>query len=62
MGSKSGRHYCGIYEGRPHDCRDFTPIGCGDVDESLPRATSKFKVGAAFMPKRRGRNPNGKRM
>jgi Fe-S-cluster containining protein len=62
MGSKSGRHYCGIYEGRPHDCRDFTPIGCNDVDESLPRATSKFKIGPAFMPKRRGRNPNGKRL
>ena len=23
MGSQSGRHYCGIYEGRPRDCRDF---------------------------------------
>lgn len=62
MGSKSGRHYCGIYEGRPHDCRDFTPIGCNDVDESLPRAESKFKIGAAFMPKRRGRHRNGKRL
>lgn len=54
MGSKSGRHYCGVYEGRPDDCRDFTPIGCEDVDESLPRK-STFKVGAAFQPKRRGR-------
>ncbi len=62
MGTRSGRYYCGIYEGRPHDCRDFTPIGCGDVDESLPRATSSFKVGAPFMPKRRGRNGNGKRL
>ena len=34
MGSRSGRYYCGIYEARPHDCREFTPIGCDDVDES----------------------------
>jgi Fe-S-cluster containining protein len=61
MGSRSGRHYCGIYEGRPHDCRDFTPIGCGDVDTSLPRKTS-WKIGAAFQPKRRGRSPNGRRL
>ncbi|HLY01806.1 MAG TPA: YkgJ family cysteine cluster protein [Candidatus Cybelea sp.] len=61
MGSRSGRHYCGIYEGRPHDCRDFTPIGCGDVDTELPRKTS-WKVGPAFQPKRRGRGPNGKRL
>ncbi len=51
-GSKSGRYYCGIYEGRPGDCREFSPIGCEDVDESLPR-TSNFKVGPPFQPKRR---------
>ena len=56
MGSRSGRYYCGIYEARPSDCRDFTPIGCDDVDESLPRKTS-WKIGAPFQPKRRsGRN------
>ena len=62
MGSRSGRHYCGIYEGRPGDCREFSPIGCDDVDESIPRKGS-FKVGSPFQPKhptRRGRN--GKRM
>ena len=52
MGNRSGRYYCGIYEARPHDCRDFTPIACGDVDESLPRKGA-FKVGAAFAPKQR---------
>ena len=56
MGSRSGRHYCGIYEARPHDCRDFTPIGCGDVDTALPRKTA-WKVGPAFQPKRRGPQP-----
>jgi Fe-S-cluster containining protein len=62
MGSRSGRYYCGIYEARPHDCGDFTPIGCGDVDESLPRNPS-WKIGAPFQPKRRGKRPgNGKRM
>jgi Fe-S-cluster containining protein len=59
MGSKSGRHYCGIYEGRPHDCRDFTPIGCEDVDASLSHA-GDYKTGPAFQPKRR-RARNGKR-
>ncbi len=53
MGSRSGRYYCGIYEARPQDCRDFTPIGCDDVDRSLSR-TSKFAPGAPFAPKRRG--------
>jgi Putative zinc- or iron-chelating domain len=60
MGSRSGRYYCGIYEARPHDCRDFTPIGCDDVDAALPRKTP-WKVGAAFQPKRR-RSRNGKRL
>ncbi|MBV8488916.1 MAG: YkgJ family cysteine cluster protein [Candidatus Eremiobacteraeota bacterium] len=59
MGSRSGRYYCGIYEARPHDCREFTPIGCDDVDEDLPRKTT-WKIGPAFQPKRRGRN--GKRL
>ena len=61
MGSRSGRHYCGIYEARPHDCREFTPIGCDDVDETLPRKTS-WKIGPAFAPKRRNRKTNGRRL
>jgi Fe-S-cluster containining protein len=61
MGSRSGRYYCGIYEARPHDCRDFTPIGCDDVDDSLPRKT-EWKIAAPFTPKRRGRSKNGKRL
>lgn len=60
MGSKSGRHYCGVYEGRPGDCRDFTPIGCDDVDESLPRKTA-WKIGSPFEPRHRARR-NGKRI
>ncbi|MGB8520142.1 MAG: YkgJ family cysteine cluster protein [Candidatus Tumulicola sp.] len=59
-GPRSGRYYCGIYEGRPGDCREFTPIGCDDVDEGLPRKTS-WKIGSPFAPKRRG-NRNGRRM
>ena len=62
MGTRSGRHYCGIYEARPGDCRDFTPIGCDDVDTSLPRKTS-WQIGGPFQPKhRKGRHRNGKRM
>jgi Fe-S-cluster containining protein len=58
-GSKSGRYYCGIYEGRPHDCRAFTPIGCEDVDWSLPRH-GQYRTGEPFRPKRRrATNPNG---
>lgn len=60
MGSRSGRYYCGIYPARPSDCRDFTPIGCEDVDASLPRESS-FKIGPAFQPKRRNRRQNGRR-
>jgi Fe-S-cluster containining protein len=60
MGSRSGRYYCGIYPARPGDCREFTPIGCDDVDDTLPRKTS-WKIGAAFQPKRRGPRRNGKR-
>ena len=62
MGSRSGKYYCGIYEARPHDCRAFTPIGCEDVDTSLPRG-GKYVVGAPFKPKHRGKNNrNGKRL
>jgi hypothetical protein len=50
-GARSGRYYCGIYEARPHDCGDFTPIGCQDVDESLPRRGS-YVVGEPFRPRR----------
>ena len=56
-GNGSGHYYCGIYEGRPHDCRQFTPIGCDDVDTSL-RHNRKFTPGAPFVPAARR---NGKR-
>jgi hypothetical protein len=55
MGSKSGKYYCGIYEARPGDCREFSPIGCDDVDEELSHK-GKYPVGAAFKPKVRNRN------
>jgi Fe-S-cluster containining protein len=51
-GSGSGRYYCGIYDARPDDCGLFTPIGCDDVDTSLPRR-GKYVVGDPFKPKRR---------
>ena len=54
MGSKSGKHYCGIYPARPHDCADFTPIGCDDVDEDLSHRGA-LKIGAAFKPNPRRR-------
>ena len=60
MGNRSGRHYCGIYPARPGDCREFTPIGCEDVDTSLPRK-SGFKIGAAFQPRHPRRKRNGRR-
>ncbi|HEX3670933.1 MAG TPA: YkgJ family cysteine cluster protein, partial [Candidatus Cybelea sp.] len=60
MGSRSGHYYCGIYAARPGDCREFTPIGCDDVDASLPHK-SNFKVGPPFQPKRRAHTRNGKR-
>ncbi|MEO6912614.1 MAG: YkgJ family cysteine cluster protein [Candidatus Baltobacteraceae bacterium] len=47
-----GRYYCGVYEGRPDDCRDFTPIGCQDVNEDLPR-DRPLKIGPPFQPKHR---------
>lgn len=60
MGSRSGHYYCGIYAARPGDCREFTPIGCDDVDASLSHK-SNFKVGPPFQPKRRAHTRNGKR-
>jgi Fe-S-cluster containining protein len=56
-GSRSGKYYCGIYEARPHDCGDFTPIGCDDVDESLPKR-GEYVVGAPFKPNPRGFSKN----
>lgn len=53
-GNGSGHYYCGIYDGRPGDCREFTPIGCEDVDESLPRNPKNFKIGPAFRPRHSG--------
>jgi Fe-S-cluster containining protein len=50
--SRPGRYYCGIYEARPGDCRDFTPIGCQDVNESIPH-DGKIKIGPPFQPKHR---------
>jgi len=64
MGSRSGRYYCGIYEARPHDCREFTPIGCEDVDVSLPRGGA-YKTGRPFQPRHKSKNGsanNGRRM
>jgi len=48
-GDRSGRYYCGIYDGRPHDCRQFTPIGCDDVDAALTHKR-KFVPGSPFKP------------
>jgi Fe-S-cluster containining protein len=48
--SRPGRYYCGIYEARPGDCRDFTPIGCQDVNENI-RHDKPIKVGAPFTPR-----------
>jgi len=58
MGEKSGHHYCGIYEARPHDCREFSPIGCEDVDTEL-RHDRPIRIGSPFKP--RHENHNGKR-
>ncbi|MDQ2681539.1 MAG: YkgJ family cysteine cluster protein [Candidatus Eremiobacteraeota bacterium] len=49
-----GRYYCGVYEGRPDDCRDFTPIGCQDVNEDLPH-DRPLKIGPPFQPKHRSK-------
>lgn len=59
-GSGSGKYYCGIYEGRPHDCRAFTPIGCDDADEDL-KAGAKFAPGSPFGPKQRPTLPAKRR-
>ena len=53
-GSRSGKYYCGIYDARPHDCRAFTPIGCSDVDATLPRR-GQYKTGSPFVPRRKRR-------
>jgi Fe-S-cluster containining protein len=55
--ARPGRYYCGIYEARPGDCRDFTPIGCQDVSEKIPH-DGKIKIGLPFQPKHR---PKGTR-
>jgi len=49
-GSGSGHYYCGIYPARPEDCREFTPIACSDVDESLSHK-KPLKIGPPFQPK-----------
>ncbi|MGH7738163.1 MAG: YkgJ family cysteine cluster protein [Candidatus Tyrphobacter sp.] len=59
-GDRSGRHYCGIYAARPGDCREFTPIGCQDVDESLSHRRT-LKIGPAFQPRHRGRKTRARR-
>lgn len=59
-GTKSGKYYCGIYAARPGDCREFSPIGCQDVDETLPRGRT-FVPGAPFQPKRRSRKTSRRR-
>ena len=51
-GKDSGHYYCGIYPARPHDCDAFTPIGCSDVDTTLPRTGSYADIaGSPFRPK-----------
>ena len=50
--ARPGRYYCGVYEARPGDCRDFSPIGCQDVNEDIPRKQA-LKIGPPFQPKRR---------
>jgi len=52
--ARPGRYYCGVYEARPGDCRDFSPIGCEDVDADIPR-DKPIKIGAPFRPKVRDR-------
>lgn len=50
--ARPGRYYCGVYEARPGDCREFSPIGCQDVNESIPR-DRQIRIGSPFEPKRR---------
>ncbi|MBV9277839.1 MAG: YkgJ family cysteine cluster protein [Candidatus Eremiobacteraeota bacterium] len=59
-GTRSGRYYCGIYSARPGDCREFSPIGCEDVDASLSRSGAP-QIGSPFVPRHRKQAPNGKR-
>jgi Fe-S-cluster containining protein len=56
--SRAGRYYCGIYSARPGDCREFTPIGCQDVNTDIPHDKT-IKIGAPFQPRHKPRN--GKR-
>jgi Fe-S-cluster containining protein len=53
-GTRSGRYYCGIYGARPDDCRDFTPVGCQDVDTNL-KHNRAFTIGGGFVHKAHGR-------
>jgi Fe-S-cluster containining protein len=55
--ARPGRYYCGIYEARPGDCRDFTPIGCQDVNENI-KHDKPIKIGGPFQPRH---GSNGKR-
>lgn len=55
-----GKYYCGIYEARPGDCREFTPIGCQDVNTDLPRDKA-IKIGAPFRPRHPKRSGKRKR-
>jgi len=59
-GTRSGRYYCGIYQARPGDCQEFSPIGCEDVDTSLSRNV-RHEIGSPFVPKHRKQAANGKR-
>ncbi len=52
--ARPGKFYCGVYEARPGDCREFTPIGCQDVNQDLSRRTP-LKIGPPFQPKRRSK-------
>ena len=63
-GDRSGKYYCGIYQARPHDCRAVTPIGCQDVDQTIPRNRPN-PVGPPFVPDarvlQRAKRKSGKR-
>jgi hypothetical protein len=48
--ARPGRYYCGIYAARPGDCRDFTPIGCQDVNTDI-RHDKPIKIGGPFQPR-----------
>jgi len=57
--ARPGRYYCGIYEARPGDCRDFTPIGCQDVNTNI-RHDGKIKIGSPFQPRHRRKGTRGR--